>query len=247
LCRLKKCRVPIDSCLPECYCARQGMAESGHSTDDEPDALDVVETSATDDRAVAAHLARRLAIVGEYRLHGDAQHIKRMREFTRLTATALGLPTDRVNDISEASQLHDIGMIAVPDSILLKPGKLTPEERTVVESHTTIGTRLMGRFPHDFLRTARAIILSHHEQWDGTGYPHKLAGTAIPIEARIVTIADAFDALQSARPHRHSVTPDMAITVMEQGGEGHFDPRVLKAFVANRDEIIDICERIPNR
>lgn len=223
------------------------MANLLHNTDNEPDAPDVFNTSTTDDGAVATHLVRRLAMVGEYRLHGDAQHIKRMREFTRVTAIALGLPSERVNDISEASQLHDIGMIAVPDSILLKPGKLSPEERLVIESHTTIGTRLMGRFPHDFLRTARAIILSHHEQWNGTGYPHNLAGNAIPIEARIVTIADTFDALQSSRPHRRSVTPDIAITVMEQGGDGHFDPAVLEAFLASRDAIIDICGRIPNR
>lgn len=224
-----------------------GMASLPNNMDRQPDVLDVAHDHVNDDRAVVTHLARRLAIVGEYRLHGDAQHIKRMRKFARLTATALELTETQIDDIAEASQLHDIGMIAVPDSILLKPGKLTAKERGVIESHTTIGTRLIGRFPHNFMRTARAIILSHHEQWDGSGYPHQLAGDAIPLEARIVAIADAFDALQSARPHRHSVTPDMALTVMEQGGDGHFDPTVLEAFLSKRDEIVDICERIPNR
>ena len=225
----------------------KGMADVSHNSTPGAEVLDVAHDSLNGDRAVVSHLARRLAIVGEYRLHGDAQHIKRMREFTRLTATALGLQSEQIDDISEASQLHDIGMIAVPDAILLKPGKLTAKERAVIESHTTIGTRLIGRFPHNFMRTARAIILSHHEQWDGSGYPHQLAGDAIPIEARIVTIADTFDALQSARPHRHSVTPDMALTVMEQGNEGNFDPMVLQAFLSQRDAVIDICDRIPNR
>jgi putative two-component system response regulator len=210
--------------------------------------LDVNEAYIIEDATgIALHLARRLAQAAEYRLHGDSQHIKRMREFALYTARKLGPRENRCQTIAEASQLHDVGMVAIPDSILLKPEELTDEERATMESHTTTGARLLGRVDNDFIRTARAIAISHHEKWDGSGYPNGLSGNDIPIEARIVGVADTFDAMQSSRPYRRSVTPNVAMTLMEQGGDGHFDPRVLKAFIACKDDILEVCDRIPNR
>lgn len=199
-------------------------------------------------RSVASHLVRRLAIMSEYRLHNNAQHIKRILAFTYLTAKALGLDETQARDIAEASQLHDIGMITIPDKILLKPRKLSASERAIMEKHTVTGTRLLGRYPSGMLRIARTIIQSHHEQWDGSGYPNGLAGEDIPIEGRIVALTDTFDALQSTRPHRKAISSLMAITLLEQGGNnGHFDPAVIAAFLSTRAAVLEICQRLPPR
>ncbi len=203
--------------------------------------------SEEENAGILSHLIRRLALAAEYRLHGDLQHIKRIRELTLITARALTLSESECILISDASQLHDIGMISIPDAILLKPGRLTLKERTTMESHTTTGARMLGRLDNEFVRTARAIALYHHEKWDGSGYPNQLTGEEIPLAARITKVVDALDAIQSARPHRRSVTPEVAITIMEHGGDGHFDPDVLKALLAQRDNILKIFKRIPNR
>ena len=153
----------------------------------------------------ASHLTRRLAMLAEYRLPDGVEHIKRIQAIAQILATELGLDATMVHAISETSQLHDVGMVAVPDTILHKTEPLTPEERDIIETHTTIGARFIGRPTTRLLRTARAVALSHHECWDGSGYPNGKAGEDIPIEARIVAVADTFDALQSLRDRKSVV------------------------------------------
>ena len=152
------------------------MNDTASRVEDSRDAnaADIEATRDADHVSVISHFARRLALLSEYRLHGNSQHIRRIYNFTLLTATALGLDAGQAKTIAEASQLHDLGMIAVPDSIVLKPGTLTREERITMESHTTVGGQLIGRLANDLICTARAIILSHHEKWDGSGCPNKI-------------------------------------------------------------------------
>jgi putative two-component system response regulator len=177
-------------------------------------------------------LIHRLALAAEYRDDDTHEHAQRIGHTTALLAAGLGLPRSVVERLGLAAPLHDIGKIAIPDPILLKPGKLTTEEFEIVKTHTLIGARILGGSRSQLLRTATEIALSHHERWDGNGYPSGLAGDAIPLSGRIVAVADVFDALAHRRPYKQPWPVDEAAAEISSQSGRHFDPAVVEVFAA---------------
>jgi putative two-component system response regulator len=175
-------------------------------------------------------ILERLAVAAEYRDDATGQHIRRVSTTVFLLAIALELPDRELEIIERASKLHDVGKIGIPDNILLKPGKLTPEEFEVIKTHTTIGARILSDARSDLVRMASTIAQTHHERWDGTGYPLGLCGDAIPIEGRIVAVADVFDALTHARPYKKAWPVEEALAEIKRQSGSQFDPAVIKAF-----------------
>ena len=202
-----------------------------------------------------------LARAAEYRDNDTGNHVVRVGRFAGLTARELGLDDRRVQLIEQAAMLHDVGKIGIPDAILLKPGKLTPEEFETVQkhcgfgkkifqaisrdeygvlmTHTTLGAAIVG-CDSPLLQMARTIALTHHEKWDGTGYPLGLAGEDIPIEGRITAVADVFDALSSVRPYKPAFPLDKCLAILEEERGKHFEPRIVDAFLARRQEVVAI-------
>ena len=175
---------------------------------------------------------RRLSRAVEFRDHDTGAHIARISALAGRTARSAGLDAERCGLIERASPLHDVGKVAIPDSVLLKPGPLTAAERSIVETHAEIGHRLLdGSSDSAVLELAATIALTHHEHYDGGGYPRGLAGESIPIEGRIVAIADVFDALTSDRVYRPAMTIDQAVVIMRNGRSTHFDPVLLDYFL----------------
>ncbi len=200
------------------------------------------------ERATAHLLAReeeiiyRLARAIEYRDGDTGEHVSRVALISQLIAEGIGLSPDRCRMIYLAAPLHDIGKIGIADAILSKPGKLTPEEMAIMREHVTIGARILERGSSDLIRTAELIAQSHHEKWDGTGYPDKLSGSDIPVEARIVAIADVFDALCSERPYKQAWPIEKAYAEIVQSSGSHFDPECVAAFRAKWPEISAIMQ-----
>lgn len=170
-----------------------------------------------------------LAQVAEFKDSATGTHIRRMQEYTRRTARALGCPDEEAALYAKASRLHDVGKVGIPDNILRKPGRLTPEEFAVMQRHTRIGDTVLARSPS--LAVARVVAKSHHEHWDGSGYPEGIAGEQIPFSARVVAVADVFDALVSARPYKGPWAADTAAAEIEAGSGKHFDPKVAAVFL----------------
>ena len=237
----------------------------------------------------------RLAKAGEYRDEETGNHVLRVAQYCRVIGEALGLDSEFVEILALTSPLHDIGKIGIPDSILHKPGKLTPEEWHIMQGHCEIGARIlredyatllpmnaisartsllpegdpsasesalqtpvnglvvgdcleaMGvhRLVNPLLDMAATIALSHHEKWDGSGYPHKLVGEQIPLEARIVALADVYDALGSARPYKPAFDEEMVLTKMAAGAGEHFDPFAFSGFVRSLDSLRTIRREYP--
>jgi putative two-component system response regulator len=173
---------------------------------------------------------RRLALAAEFRDEDTHEHTERVGRTAALVARRLGLPDEAVALLRRAAPLHDIGKLGVSDAILLKPGKLNPEELETMREHTVIGARILadGKFP--VLRLAGQIALTHHERWDGTGYPTGTAGDAIPMSGRIVAVADVFDALTHDRPYKKAWSVDAAVAEIRSLAGKQFDPRVVEAF-----------------
>ena len=195
------------------------------------------------DIATAHLLAReeeiiwRLARAIEYRDGDTGEHVSRVAQISQLIASAIGLSAERCRIIYLAAPLHDIGKIGIADAILGKPGKLTPEEFGIMRSHVTIGARILENGSSELIRTAELIAQSHHERWDGTGYPDRLSGNDIPIEARVVALADVFDALCSERPYKPAWPLDNAYAEIVACSGTHFDPACVAAFCAKWSEI----------
>ena len=185
-------------------------------------------------------IIRRLGRAAEYRDNETGMHVLRMSHMTRLLAQAYGMPEGRTELLFQASPMHDVGKIGIPDHILLKPGKLTPDEWETIKRHTTIGAEIIGDHESDIIVLARVVALRHHERWDGTGYPSGLKGTDIPIEARIVALADVFDALLSVRPYKAAWSLDDALKHIFSQRALHFDPEVIDAFV----QVLPDCLRV---
>jgi len=173
----------------------------------------------------------RLAVVGDFRDELLGGHAERVGILSALIAETMGLPADFVQRIRQAAPLHDIGKIGVSDAILTTPMALTSLEFEIVKSHTKIGARILSgsRFP--VLQMAEVIALSHHERWDGAGYPRGLQGPDIPLEGRIVAVADVFDSVTNGRPHRVAASMDAAIEAIRVDRGGHFDPQIADAFL----------------
>ena len=201
----------------------------------------------------------RLAKASEYRDEDTGNHVMRVALYSRVIAEGLGCEREFVEQLFLTAPLHDIGKIAVPDAVLLKPGKLTSEEWEIMRSHAATGAKILQddskarRIFHRFesrggsqldsdplIQMAGSIALSHHEKWDGSGYPRGLSGEQIPLEARIVAVADVFDALCSARPYKQPFSPDKSADIIREGSGKHFDPQVVRAFVDCFDTIRSI-------
>jgi putative two-component system response regulator len=173
----------------------------------------------------------RLARAAEFRDDDTGQHTQRVAAVAARLARARGLPAATVTLIERAAPLHDVGKIGVPDRILLKPGRLTPEELTVMRRHTVMGAELLAGGTSEFVRMAERIALLHHERWDGMGYPMRLAGDAIPLEARLVALADFFDALSHDRPYRAAWPLADVLAEIRAQRARHFDPELVDLFL----------------
>jgi methanogenic corrinoid protein MtbC1 len=178
-----------------------------------------------------AETVQRLSMAVEFRDEDTGAHIERIGRFSVLLAEHIGMDAEFCERLRHAAPLHDVGKVAIPDAILLKPGPLTPEERAIVETHAEEGHRLVRGSSSSILDMAATIALSHQEKWDGSGYPRGLKGEAIPIEGRIVAVADVFDALTSDRVYRKAFSVDDAIQMMLEQRGRHFDPVLLDAFM----------------
>ncbi len=181
-----------------------------------------------------------LARAAEYRDPETGAHILRMAAYSALIAERFGFDKARVNLIYEAAPMHDIGKVGTPDRILLKPGRLDPDEMVIMREHAMNGYQILRKSSSHLLQCAATIALTHHEKFDGSGYPGALAGNAIPIEGRIVAIADVFDALTSARPYKSAWPIERALEFMLEGRGLHFDPELIDAFMQVLDQVLAI-------
>jgi PAS domain S-box-containing protein/putative nucleotidyltransferase with HDIG domain len=193
-----------------------------------------------------AETLRLLAVVSEYRDDGTYQHTQRVGMIAAEIAVRLGLPAAHVTRLREAAPLHDIGKIATPDSILLKPGRLSAQEQDVMKRHTALGTRLLSSSSSPVLQMAAVISATHHEWWDGTGYPNGLAGERIPLVGRMVAVADVFDALTHDRPYKPAWPVKQAIARIHRAAGSQFDPRVVTAFLTlHTDTVVASASNSP--
>lgn len=188
-----------------------------------------------------AHISTifRLSTIAEYRDTDTGEHVQRVSRTSELLARSIGLDDIQVNLIKCASPMHDVGKVAIPDAILLKPGHLTADQRKVMERHTVAGASIFENPEDSVIAMARDIALYHHERWDGQGYPSELVGEAIPLPGRIVALADVFDAVVSRRCYKAACSLDVAMSILEEDSGKHFDPAVVKAFQAALDGILE--------
>jgi putative two-component system response regulator len=206
-------------------------------------ALDWLERSEKELRLSREETIQRLAIAAEFRDSSTARHIHRMSHYCELLARRCGLSSDRCDLIRTASPMHDIGKIGTPDHVLLKPGKFTQEEFGVIAQHAEIGYRILSGSDAELLKVAAVIAYTHHERFDGTGYPRGLKGEAIPIEGRIASIADAFDALTTQRVYKPAFEIGHTIDLMLKHRGEHFDPELLDIFFSSTDELVRIRDQ----
>jgi response regulator RpfG family c-di-GMP phosphodiesterase len=174
-------------------------------------------------------------------------HIERVAHYSRLIAQDLGLPSEECERIYFTAPLHDIGKVGIPDAILLKPGRLDDAEFAKMKEHTIIGGKILENCRSEYLQTGREIALSHHERYDGAGYPYRLAGESIPLHGRIVAATDVFDALVSVRPYKAAWSVDDAFALLRKEAGSHFDPAVIDAFIKNRAHVEELHLTIVDR
>lgn len=187
-------------------------------------------------------IIRRLGRAAEFKDNETGNHVIRMAHYSQLIAEAAGLGPVSQEILLQTAPMHDIGKIGIPDSILLKPGKLNAEEWVLMKKHPVMGADIVGNHDDDLLKTARTIALTHHERWDGTGYPRGIKGKDIPLVGRIVAIADVFDALVSVRPYKPAFSTEEAMGYMTSQAGHHFDPKLIPAFEAVLPQILRIKE-----
>lgn len=186
----------------------------------------------------------KLAKAGEYRDEDTGNHIIRMAKYSRLIAEELNLSPHECEEIESAAPMHDIGKIGISDLILLKPGAHTPEESMIMRRHPEIGYEILSNSPSRYLQMGAIIALGHHEKFDGTGYPHGQAGSAIPLPARIVAVADVFDALTSIRPYKKAWSFQNALEYVQTNSGKHFDPDCVRAFEKRVDAVAQIMQEL---
>lgn len=175
-------------------------------------------------------LAMKLLVASGWRDQETGSHVERIGHYSAAMADAIGWDKEQQVDIRLAACLHDIGKIGIPDAILQKPGKLEAMERSVMETHTSIGESMLGHLDFPMMQMARDIAIGHHEKWDGNGYPYQRAGEEIPIEARIVAIVDVYDALSHARAYKPAFPEEKVFSILKEGRASHFDPQLLDLF-----------------
>ncbi|MEI6205971.1 MAG: two-component system response regulator [Desulfuromonadales bacterium] len=193
-------------------------------------------------------IVRRLGRAAEYRDNETGMHVIRISHTARLLALAAGISENQANLLFNAAPMHDIGKIGIPDAVLLKPGKLDAAEWELMKTHPAIGAEIIGEHSSRLLQLARRVALTHHEKWDGSGYPHGLVGEAIPVEGRIVTIVDVFDALKSERPYKRPWPTSEAISYLQDESGRSFNPDLLRLFlglIPRVEEILHQYSDIP--
>ena len=186
----------------------------------------------------------RLVLAAEYKDQDTGDHIVRISRYSSLVAEKLGLPAKDVQNIYYATPMHDVGKIGIPDSILMKPGKLTDEEFEVIKTHSIIGGQILAGSKAEVLSMAELIAVSHHEKWNGRGYPHGLSRNKIPLAGRIVGLIDVFDALTSKRPYKEPYPVKVAYDIIKVDAGQHFDPEVTDVFLKNIKEIKKIKNEV---
>lgn len=186
---------------------------------------------------------QRLGRAAEYKDNETGMHVMRMSYYSKILSLAYGHSAKTADQLFHAAPMHDIGKIGIPDSIMLKPGKLTEEEFKIMQKHPEIGAEILGESDSDLIELAKVVAMTHHEKWDGTGYPKQLKGTDIPIEGRIVAVADVFDALTSVRPYKDAWPVEKAITLMREQKGKHFDPQLVDLFEQELDKILEVKNR----
>ena len=189
---------------------------------------------------LSLEIVYRLARAAEYRDELTGNHIQRISLYCVAVGEKLGLTEKQLDLLRYGSILHDIGKLGIPDEILLKPGSLTPEEWEIMRKHTIIGAEILKGTRISYLKVGEKIALYHHERWDGRGYPCGLKGEKIPLFARIVTVADVFDALTSKRPYRDAMDPETAFEIISSGRGTQFDPLIVDTFLSIKPIILDI-------
>ena len=194
-------------------------------------------------RRTRLQVIQRLGRASEYKDNETGTHILRMSHYSKIMALALGLSGNAADNLLHAAPMHDIGKIGIPDSIMLKPGKLTDEEFAIMQKHPEIGAEILGESDSDLIELAKIVSLTHHEKWDGSGYPNGLKGEEIPLEGRIVAIADVFDALTSKRPYKEAWPVEKAVDLIQSQSGKHFDPNIVTLFQSCLPSILEIKER----
>lgn len=183
----------------------------------------------------------RLALAVEYRDNDTGEHTLRVARYSRVIAEQLGLSARLCRDIYLAAPLHDVGKVAIPDNILLKPGKLTDDEMAVIRTHATIGERILADSSCELIQLGAQIAAGHHERWDGAGYPNGLRADEIPVAARVVAVADVFDALTTRRPYKEPMPLEAARNYLVEHQGRQFDPACVEAFLSRWDEVVEIA------
>ncbi|MCK9637997.1 MAG: response regulator [Methylobacter tundripaludum] len=211
---------------------------------DQKDVLDEMVQIRTDElRRTRLQVVQRLGRAAEYRDNETGNHILRMSHISALLAQSIGWNKDDCELMLHASPMHDIGKIGIPDHILLKPGKFEPEEWEIMKTHAVIGANILEGDDSDLMRCAGEIALTHHEKWDGSGYPYGLSGEAIPLTGRIAALADVFDALTSERPYKKAWAVEAAVDLIKGHSGTHFDPDLVTVFMKRLPEILTIRDR----
>lgn len=205
--------------------------------------IELVRKRTADLEETRLQIIRRLGRAAEYKDDDTGFHVIRMSHYSRMLALSEGVPEYRADLLFHAAPMHDVGKIGVPDSIMQKPGPLTPEEWVVVKNHPAIGAGIIGRHDNELLEMARVIALTHHEKWDGTGYPRGLKGEAIPLVGRIVALADVFDALTCDRSYKPAWPVEEAVAYVERESGRHFDPNLVPKFLALLPQIRGIMSQ----
>jgi len=183
-------------------------------------------------------LIQRLGRAAEYKDNETGMHVMRMSHISKILALALGFNEDFADKLLQAAPMHDIGKIGIPDHILLKPGRLDDEETRIMQQHPLIGAEILANTNSELIKLAHSVALHHHEKWDGTGYPAGIKGEAIPIEGRIVAVADVFDALTNKRPYKEAWPVDKTMDFFKEQRGKHFDPSIVDALVRELDHIL---------
>ncbi len=203
-----------------------------------------VETAISEVREREKETLLRLARAGEFRDEETGNHVLRMARYSRLIGEALALSEDDLDTLELAAPLHDIGKIGLPDNVLLKAGRLTPDEIAVMRTHPLIGYEILRDSASKYVRMGALIALGHHEKFDGTGYPYGVKAEQIPLPARIVAVADVFDALTTRRPYKQAWDTEVAFQYLAEHGGTHFDPDMVKGLIANRDKALEIYREL---
>jgi putative two-component system response regulator len=210
---------------------------------DQKDVLDEMVKIRTEELcSTRLQVVQRLGRAAEFRDNETGNHILRMSHISALLAKSIGWSEADCELMLHASPMHDIGKIGIPDHILLEPGKFEPDEWEIMKTHAVIGAKILEGDDSDLMKCAREIAVTHHEKWNGTGYPYGLSGEAIPLSGRIAALADVFDALTSVRPYKKAWTVEDAISLIKDNSGTQFDPNLVQVFLDHLTEILKICK-----